>query len=147
MPTKTRETDAIQSKRPWAFTIHSENSKDWISFPSTNKTLGIRENESHFHHLAFEPAQKALENVTVKNAPEMLRGKVSCSQVAIIVKLFVYHIQLLYSFSGFYITYYVYFLEAVITSHVHFDFTYPEFSYENYIYTKTCSCDYPFQAN
>ena len=38
--TKTRETDTILSKRPWAFTIHSENSKAWISFPSTNKTLG-----------------------------------------------------------------------------------------------------------
>ena len=111
------------------------------------KHLGIRKNESHFHHLAFEPAQKTLENPTVKKAPEVLRENVSCSPVAITVKLFVYHIQLLCSFSGFNIAYYMYFLEAVITSHVHFDFTHPEFSYENHICTKTCSCDYPFQAN
>ena len=111
------------------------------------KRWGIREKESPFHHLAFEPAQKTLENGTVKKTPEMLRGKVSCSQVAITVELFVYHIQLLCSFSGFNIAYYMYFLEAVITSHFHFDFTHPEFSYENYIDTKTCSCDYPFQAN
>ena len=61
----------------------------------------------------------------------MLKEKVSCSQVAITVKLFVYHIQRLCSLSGFYITYYMFFLEAVITSHVHFDFTHPVFSYEN----------------
>ena len=131
--TKTRETDTILSKRPWDFTIHSGNSKDWISFPSTNKTLGDSRKRKPFSPPCF---CACAENSWKRNRQESARdaerkGTVSCSQVAITVELFVYRIQLLCSFSDFNIAYYMYFLEAVITSHFHFDFTHPKFSYEN----------------